>query len=177
MVAGASLVGGAVESLAFGGAGALMLGGVSFPPLGAILLGAAIGAIGIGSLLMLIFKLWEKHQFRALAYLREILTQLNALNNANLGFMEHMNKSEEDANKILTSMDFFKSNVKTSSVRYRKVNHEICLKAIESTQEIIKCINNISSIDLREWVNDDENNNFILPNYKLESIEPSTINL
>jgi hypothetical protein len=46
MVGGASMAGGAVESIAFGGAGVLMLGGISFPPIGAILLGAAIGAIG-----------------------------------------------------------------------------------------------------------------------------------
>lgn len=88
MVSGASTVGAAVESVAWGGAGALVLGtihllihyfyppnnhlyfivdsfkgGFSFPPLGAILLGASVGAFGLGSILLLIIKLWEKHQF------------------------------------------------------------------------------------------------------------------
>lgn len=63
MVSGASTVGAAVESVAWGGAGALVLGGFSFPPLGAILLGASVGAFGLGTILLLIIKLWEKHQF------------------------------------------------------------------------------------------------------------------
>ncbi len=163
----------AVESLAFGGSGTLMLGGFSFPPLGAILLGAGVGAIGIGSLLLLIFKLWEKHQFKALDYLREILTNLNKLNNANLAFMEYMNRSEEDANKILTNMEFFKSNVKNGSNRYRKVNNDICLKAIDSTNGIIACINSISRINLSEWVE----NEYSIPSYTLESENSKAITL
>jgi hypothetical protein len=34
MVSGASLAGTVVESVAFGGAGTLILGGISFPPIG-----------------------------------------------------------------------------------------------------------------------------------------------
>ena len=123
MISGASLGGAVVESVAFGGAGTLILGGISFPPLGAILLGSAIGAVGIGTLLLLIIKLWEKHQFLALNYLRQILDNLYKLENANLGFMEFMSKSEQDANQILVQMDFFKRNVKSSSSRYRKVKY------------------------------------------------------
>ena len=171
MVTGATMATGAVESIAFGGAGSLVLGGFSFPPLGAVLVGAGVGAIGIGSLMLLMFKLWEKHQFKALAYLRQILTNLNKLNNANLAFMEYMNKSEEDANKILTNMEFFKRNFSNGSNRYRKVNYEICLKAIESTNDIIKCINGISLIDLSEWVDDQS----FVPMYSLESDEPQCV--
>jgi hypothetical protein len=123
MISGASLGGAVVESVAFGGAGTLVLGGISFPPIGAILLGSAIGAVGIGTLLLLIIKLWEKHQFLALNYLRQILDNLYKLENANLGFMEFMSKSEQDANQILVQMDFFKRNVKSSSSRYRKVKY------------------------------------------------------
>ena len=123
MISGASLGGAVVESVAFGGAGTLILGGISFPPIGAILLGSAIGAVGIGTLLLLIIKLWEKHQFLALNYLRQILDNLYKLENANLGFMEFMSKSEQDANQILVQMDFFKRNVKSSSSRYRKVKY------------------------------------------------------
>lgn len=152
MVSGASGVGAVVESLAFGGTGALVLGGISFPPIGAILLGAAVGAIGIGSLLYIIIKLWKKHQFKALAYLQMILDQLNKLNSANLAFMNYMNKSEEDSNKILMNIEFFKRNVKNGSSRYRKANADICKAAIGSTKQMISCISEISAIDLKQWI-------------------------
>lgn len=113
-----------------------------------------MGALGIGSLLLLIIKLWQKHQFKALAYLRQILDQLNMLNSANLAFMDYMNKSEEDANSILTNIEFFKRNVKTGTPRYRKTNANICLKAIQSTKDMISTINQITSIDLKQWVED-----------------------
>jgi hypothetical protein len=170
MVTGATVATTAVESIAFGGTGTLLLGGFSFPPLGAVLLGAGVGAIGIGSLLLLIFKLWEKHQFKALAYLREILTNLNKLNNANLAFMEYMNRSEEEANAIITSMDFFKNNVKNGSMRYRKVNNEICVRAIDSTNDIIACINRINRISLSEWIADES----LIPSFSLEDSPPQS---
>ncbi|CAF0883353.1 unnamed protein product [Brachionus calyciflorus] len=169
MISGASASGVAVESIAFGGAGVLVLGGFSFPPLGAILLGAAIGALGIGSLLILIIKLWEKHQFKALGYLREILDKLNQLNCANLSFMEYMNKSEEDASKILTNLEFFKRNVKTGSSRYRKMNADVCRKAINSTKQMIETIHKIDDIELKQWTDERE-----IPSFSIlekESIE------
>ena len=128
---------------------------------GAILLGSAIGAVGIGTLLLLIIKLWEKHQFLALGYLRQILDNLYKLENANLGFMEYMSKSEQEANQVLVQMDFFKRNVKSSSSRYRKVNADICFKAVESTNQMIATIEEISNIDLKQWIYDRERNNNI----------------
>lgn len=97
-----------------------------------------------------------------MAYLREILDKLNKLNSANLAFMDYMNKSEEDANHILTNIEFFKRNVRNGSVRYRKMNAAICEKAIESTNQMMEVITNISRIDLRQWVDDNE-----VPNYSL----------
>ena len=167
MVSGASTAGAVVESMAFGGAGALVLGGISFPPVGAILVGSAIGALGIGSLLLLIIKLWEKRQFLALGYLRQILDNLYRLEIANLGFMEYMSKSEQDSNTILVQMDFFKRNVNSSSLRYRKMNAEICFKAIESTNQMIATIEEISKIDMKNWINERERiNNIDLANDK-----------
>ncbi|RNA30101.1 hypothetical protein BpHYR1_005449 [Brachionus plicatilis] len=153
MITGASATTAAVESIAFGGTGVLVLGGLSFPPLGAILLGASVGAFGIGSLLLLMIKLWEKHQYKALEYLRLILDKLNKLNSANLSFMGYMNRSEENAHKILTNMEFFKRNVKNSSPRYRKINAAVSSKAAQSTNEIIETIYKIDQIDLSKWCN------------------------
>ena len=64
---------GAVDSIALGGSGALVVSGLALPPLGAILFGAALGAAGIGSLVQLFIKLWTSGQTKALEYLREIL--------------------------------------------------------------------------------------------------------
>lgn len=101
----------------------------------------------------MMIKLWEKHQYKALEYLKLILDKLNKLNSANLSFMGYMNKSEENAHKILNDMEFFKRNVKNSSLRYRKINAAISLKAVESTNEIIKTIYQIDQIDLSKWCN------------------------
>lgn len=154
MVTGASSASALVESIAFGGSGVLILGGFSFPPIGAVLVASTIGALGIGSIILLITKLWEKHQFKALGYLRQILEKLNKLNNANLAFMEFMNKSEEEANKILNNIEFFKSNVKNGSKRYRKTNAGICFKAIQSTNDVVDTICKITEIDMSNWINE-----------------------
>ncbi len=153
MATGASVTGVAVESIAFGGAGALVLGGMTFPPLGAILFSAALGAFSIGSIIFFIIKLWEKQQLKALEYLQLILQKLNVLNADNLAFLDYMNKSEQEASNILSNMEYLKQNVKSSSYRYRKTNSAICDKAILSTSEMIECINRIDKIDIGNWTN------------------------
>ena len=68
----------AVESLISGEATlAICYAAAAFPPLGTIILSAAIGAISIGAILFLISKLWEKKQFKAIQYLTQILEILN----------------------------------------------------------------------------------------------------
>lgn len=64
-----------------------------------------------------------------------------------------MNRSEENAHKILTNMEFFKRNVKNSSPRYRKINAAVSSKAAQSTNEIIETIYKIDQIDLSKWCN------------------------
>lgn len=70
--------------------------------------------------------------------------------------MDYMNKSEEDANNIITNIEFFKRNVKTGSQRYRKINAEICIKAVESTMQMVETIRQVTNIDLKQWVEDKE---------------------
>lgn len=157
MATGASATSMALESIAFGGAGTLVLGGLTFPPLGAVLVGAAIGSCSIGSILFLIIKLWQKQQFRAIEYLTLILENLNKLNIANLAFLDYMNKSEEEANRILVNLHTLTETIKSGSHRYRKLNSEICNKAVDSTKDMIKCINEIDKINVTEWMSDREN--------------------
>jgi hypothetical protein len=112
--------------------------------------------LGIGSILFLVIKLWEKHQFKALGYLRKILEKLNKLNSANIAFMDYMNKSEEEVNKTLTNIEYIKKNVKSGSQRYRKTNADMCLQAIGSTKEMIKSINEITKLDVNQWITDND---------------------
>ena len=76
-------------------------------------------------------------------------------------FMDYMNKSEQDANQIVDSMDFLKKNVISGGVRNRQLNSELCLKAVESTKSMIKCISQIDEIDIDEWITDKQRNNKI----------------
>ncbi len=62
--------------------------------------------------------------------------------------MDYMNKSEQDANQIVDSMDSLKKNVISGGVRNRQLNSELCLKAVESTKSMIKCISQIDN----EWI-------------------------
>lgn len=76
------------------------------------------------------------------------------MNAANLQFMDYMNRSEEDANKILSNLDYLKNSVSSNSPRYRKTNSEICKKAIVSTSDMIKCIHKINAININQWISD-----------------------
>jgi NAD/NADP transhydrogenase beta subunit len=149
--AGKAVATAAVESAAFGGSGALVLGSLTFTPLVAALLGAGVGAICIGSLVLLFSKLWEKSQFKVLAQLIKILKQLNELNMVNQAFIQYMSHSEEEATRILKSMDLFKENVKTENEHNRQVKVGICLQAIDSTNDIIASINRFNCVSLHEW--------------------------
>jgi hypothetical protein len=66
--------------------------------------------------------------------------------------MDYMNRSEEDANKIVSSLDYLKSSVSNNSPRYRKTNSDICLKAIQSTNCMIRCIHKINEININKWI-------------------------
>jgi hypothetical protein len=141
-----------IDSIAFGAAGTFLVGGVAFPPVAAILLGAGAGVMVVGSIFLLIRTLYATHQFKALAYLSEILTTLDKLSKANMEFYSCMNQSIEEASSILSYTDSFKKNLKSGSLRYRTQNAELCLNTIDSTQEMIKCIDCINDIDLSEWI-------------------------
>lgn len=68
--------------------------------------------------------------------------------------MDYMNQSEEESNKILSNLDFLKQNVGSGSPRYRKINANICNKAIESTNDMVNCIHQIDKIDINKWITD-----------------------
>ena len=164
MVAGATVVGASVVGATAMSAGAaagaaaasassaITLGGLSFPPLGLILLGAAVGTLCIGGLMLFIIRCWKKRQITALQYLNELLAHMNKLNSANESLMEYMKKAESDASALLANMESIKSNVKSGSARYRSVNIAIVANAVDSANQVIKCINEVSNINVNELI-------------------------
>jgi hypothetical protein len=167
MLAGASVVGGAVAGAGAATAGTIALGGLSFPPLGLILLGAAAGTMCIGSLTLFIIRCWKKRQSKALEYLNELLGYMNRLSGANEAFGEYMRRVEADSTGILSNIESIKANVRTGSPRYRAANADICLSAIDSTKEVIKSINEVTRLNANELVGSKKSSGG-----ELESVKP-----
>jgi hypothetical protein len=71
-------------------------------------------------------------------------------------FMSYMYKAEEEANSILTKVDFMRMSLSSNSLNLRKRNSLICNKAIESNIKMIECIEKIKSIDVKQWINTDQ---------------------
>ena len=149
-----------IESAALGGAGALVLGGLAFPPLGALIAAAMVGGLAVGSVFALIIKLWKKHQFKALGYLVAILENLSKLSSANLSFMNHMKNSKESLNTLLSSVNTLRTTIATGSRRHRRTHADACDQAIRSTKDMIACIKVLAGIDLRELVDSGRNPKF-----------------
>lgn len=148
---GGTAAAGILNSAILGGTEMVVIGGLSFGPLSAILVCAAIGCAFIGSIAFLIHKLWSRQQYKAICYLNKILHGLNRLQSANLSFMLYMNNSEESACKVLEEIDFIKKGIAHQSPRYRKRSAKICKKSIESTRAMVECIDEISKIDIHAW--------------------------
>jgi hypothetical protein len=151
MLMGAAVVGTATVEVG-AVAGAIALGGLSFPPIGAILLGAAVGTVCVGSLTLFIIRCWKRRQSKALGYLNELLGYMNKLSSANESFAEYMRRAEADAGAVLANIETIKSNVRSGSQRYRAASADICLNAIQSTNEVIQCINEVCRISASELV-------------------------
>ncbi|CAF0853723.1 unnamed protein product [Adineta steineri] len=150
---GFAAAGAAISVEALGGAGVIIVGGMAFPPVFALLVAALLGGSIIGSVVLLVNKLWAKHNTTALDYLNKILDLLAKLSNANLDFSRYMNKAELGAYKILNETDQIQRTITSGSERYRKLNIQICTQAIESTKAMITCIDEIGNVDMSEWTN------------------------
>jgi hypothetical protein len=111
----------------------------------------AVGGVVSGGVFYLIKKLWDKHQEKALKYLEKILFYIHRLQTANLAFMDYMNKSEEDTNKIVNNLKSIQESIINGSQRYRKNSAGLCEKAIQSTNDMILTIENIIAIDMNSW--------------------------
>ena len=146
----------AIQSSVMGGIGALVVGGVTFPPMGAILLGALIGSLGMGTIFYMVKRLWENHQYKALGFLKEILKKLDELNVANTEFVKLMNKSSVHATRLQINIEQLKKLSLDESIRTKKANIAICERALESSRLIIKTMDVVNQFDLSSWVNREE---------------------
>jgi hypothetical protein len=160
---------GAINTTILGGAGALIIGGMAFPPVYAIIAAALIGGVVVGGIVLLVQKLWAKQNRKALNYLNEIFGLLVKLSDANLYFSNYMNKAEVGASKILNETQQIQQSIASGSERYRKINVRICTETIQSTKAMITCIDEIVKVDMTQWVNSSA-----VLNYASSSNAPST---
>ncbi|CAF4419116.1 unnamed protein product [Rotaria sp. Silwood2] len=116
-----------VASKEFRGVGMLVVAGCSFTPITAIICGALLG----DSIILAIAGLMK-------------------LSNANIFFLDYLNKDEEAANTISVQLEQIQRSI--ASERYRKCNAELCKKALESVNETLKTIEDIKNIDVSRWL-------------------------
>jgi hypothetical protein len=134
-----------------------------------IIAAALIGGVVVGGIVLLVQKLWAKHNRKALSYLNEIFGLLVKLSDANLYFSSYMNKAEVGASKILNETHQIQQTIASGSERYRKINARICTETIQSTKAMITCIDEIVKVDMTQWVNSSA-----VLNYASSSNAPST---
>jgi hypothetical protein len=156
VLGGATIAATVVDCGAFGAAGTLVLGGLAFPPAGAIVLGLTVGAFCVAGLTLLISKILEVGRSKVLDSLKELRSKIEELNQTNTAFFKEMRNSREEANKIKGKIKFIRQNVKLGSPRYLSASSNILLEAISATKEIINSIYRIKKIDLSEWTENDE---------------------
>ena len=142
----------AIESSILGGIGALVIGGVTFPPMGAIVLAAVLGSLGVGTMFYVVKRLWESHQYKAIGFLKEILKKLDELSLANTEFVKLMNKSSVHASRLHINIVQLRKISFDPSTRSRKANIAICGRSIESTKQIIETMNQVNKFDLSSWI-------------------------
>ena len=124
--------------------------------MGAILLGALIGSLGVGTIFYMVKKLWENHQFKALGFLKEILKKLDELSLANTEFLKLMNKSSLHAGRLHINIEQLRKISFDPSVRSKKANIAICERALDSSKLIIATMNDVNNFDLTNWINRQE---------------------
>ena len=75
-----------------------------------------------------------------------------------------MEQVETDSEAISANLNSVINNLKRGSERYRAANADICQSEIESTRNVIKCIDEVSSLDENELVGSPPNADF----YKIQ---------
>ena len=157
-VTSGATVGGLVVGESFGGVGALVIHGRAFPPVTAIIAATILGGICAATVTALVKKFWVRHQLKALDYLNQIFESLIQLNSANTHFIGYMADTEEKANTVSQHMKDIQLCLE--SERQRRVNHNVCTVAIDSTTAMIESLQRISNLDISQWTDSSNVINF-----------------
>jgi hypothetical protein len=131
-----------------------LVGGIVVPPAAPILLAAGGCVTAVGSVVLLFKTLFVNHQFKALGHLKNIIIHIDKLRAANMGLYDDMNRSEGGLSAILLNTESVKENLKNGNLEFRKMSVDLCKEAIDSTNEMIECIDCINNIDLSKWIGD-----------------------
>jgi hypothetical protein len=151
-VAGVAGTGTIVALPILGGAGALVITGLTIPPWGAILaVGFASLAIigGVAALIEWARLKFSDHQLRAQGF----LTQLNECLD---GMVEQTLEIQQDLNQSVTGSENLKDNIEIirrslQNPSFYSVNREICAKTRESTSSLIESLETILKLNPIEW--------------------------
>jgi len=127
-----------------------------------IILATAIGGIAVGGLVFLVHHLYQKHQTGALKLLDKILFELQKLNQSNLSFSKCMQYFDQNANEVKVNFKTICNCLK--SERQRKANFGICDKALESIQNTISGLEEISKIPLDQFIQFEPSNHGLIGN-------------
>ncbi|CAM2702478.1 unnamed protein product [Rotaria socialis] len=129
---------------------ARVVAGFSLNPIVAIICGALLGGTLIITIASLVYRFWTRHQYKALAFLEKICSGLMELAQANMFFLDYLNKSEEAANTISVQLDQVQNSL--TSERYRKQNAKVCKKALETLEQAVQMIETIRNINITRWL-------------------------
>ncbi|CAF1564593.1 unnamed protein product [Didymodactylos carnosus] len=153
---GGSVAGGAIGGTALGSAGALVIAGSAFPPVGAVFIMIGVGAISIGGILALIQfirrRKFRKYQETAQKYLECISAGLDDMSRHTDEISQLLSKTSEKSMAVSLDME----NIEDSllSPAHAEMNSGICQKANQSTKETIECLEHICDF---KWYNILEN--------------------
>jgi hypothetical protein len=119
-------------------------------PIFGFFLAAAIGAVSITGIVLLVKKLYTRHQEKAIKCSNKLLIELEKISEANAFFLSYIQTSKELVNNTLVAIASIQNGL--CSERYRKNNAECCEAIIKDNKDMIETLNQISSINLEQWV-------------------------
>lgn len=149
-IAGGVGAGAALASPILGGAGALVIGSVAFPP-AAIALGAvAIGFIGVGSLVYGIrrfLRKYHKYQTTVIKNLDYLARLCDQMKSEAVGMIEYSNKISKDADVLLVKLRIVKLSLK--SEKQRQKHAQIFNHVKNANQTLIETLKSVIAFDAK----------------------------
>jgi len=106
--------------------GLTCIGNLAFPPLAGILSSAAFGPCFVASNVNLMKTLWEKHDFKAIGFLDQILQLFVHLSSAHSMIMSHLGRAQESLRTGFEDPKMDQIQKCVSSEKQRRINLRLC---------------------------------------------------